>query len=100
MTETNFTIAIVIQDEKVAWCTGMQQPAPEQALLGRRLRSWSWTGLTHSPSASPRLTGRGDGAGGATGSYKSLCKKKYKNEKKKTSARLGLDIQQVQKFCT
>lgn len=80
MTVTSFTIAIVIQDEKVAWCRGVQQPAAERALRGCRVRSWSWTGLTRSPSASPRPTGRGDGAGGTRDSSKSLCKKKKKKK--------------------
>lgn len=47
-----------------------QQLAPEQALLGLRVQSH-----TCSSPASPRPTGRVNGARGARGSYKSLCKK-------------------------
>lgn len=76
--ETNFTIAIVIQDEKVAGCGAGAGPGSPAALR-------------------PHQDGQGEEMGQEVrGAPINL----YAKKKKQTSARLGLYIQQVQKFCT
>lgn len=59
MREASFSIAIVTEEEKDVWVHGVQQLAPEQALLGLGVQSWN--GVTHSPPASPTPTGEQTG---------------------------------------